>query len=84
MQLNTKQANSQPLIATCFAQVPPYCLLFMCCASYRIHSIYVLRLFNDPVAMLFLYAAVNLFLGDHWAAGCLVYRHVNTLSLTGA
>ena len=57
-------------------QVPPYCLFFMCCASYRVHSIYVLRLFNDPVAMLFLYAAVNLFLSDQWAAGCLFYRLV--------
>lgn len=54
-------------------KVPPYCLFFMCCASYRIHSIYVLRLFNDPVAMLFLYAAINLFLSDQWAAGCLMY-----------
>jgi len=47
----------------------------MCCASYRIHSIYVLRLFNDPVAMLFLYAAVNMFLSDRWAAGCILYRY---------
>ncbi|XP_070560546.1 dol-P-Man:Man(5)GlcNAc(2)-PP-Dol alpha-1,3-mannosyltransferase-like [Ptychodera flava] len=49
---------------------PPYVLIFMCCTSYRIHSIYVLRLFNDPVAMLFLYLAVNLFLDKKWAWGC--------------
>ena len=55
-------------------QVPPYVYLFMCCASYRIHSIYILRLFNDPVAMLFLYMAINLFLMDKWALGCFMYR----------
>ncbi|CAH1773575.1 unnamed protein product [Owenia fusiformis] len=53
--------------------VPPYVFFFMCCASYRIHSIYILRLFNDPVAMAFLYLAVNLFLDDHWLLGCAIY-----------
>ncbi|XP_076472390.1 dol-P-Man:Man(5)GlcNAc(2)-PP-Dol alpha-1,3-mannosyltransferase-like [Babylonia areolata] len=54
-------------------KVPPYVFFFMCCASYRIHSIYVLRLFNDPVAMLFLYLAVLAFLHGRWATGCLLY-----------
>ncbi|XP_033642192.1 dol-P-Man:Man(5)GlcNAc(2)-PP-Dol alpha-1,3-mannosyltransferase-like [Asterias rubens] len=51
-------------------RVPPYVLFFMCCASYRIHSIYILRLFNDPVAMLFLYLAINLFMDGRWNWGC--------------
>ncbi|RUS70408.1 hypothetical protein EGW08_021836, partial [Elysia chlorotica] len=54
-------------------RVPPYVFFFMCALSYRIHSIYVLRLFNDPVAMLFLYGAVNLFLRGRWSWGCLMY-----------
>ncbi|KAJ8320550.1 hypothetical protein KUTeg_002137 [Tegillarca granosa] len=54
-------------------RVPPYVLFFICCASYRIHSIYILRLFNDPVAMLFLYIAIDMFLNDHWMLGCLIY-----------
>ncbi|XP_033764355.1 dol-P-Man:Man(5)GlcNAc(2)-PP-Dol alpha-1,3-mannosyltransferase-like [Pecten maximus] len=54
-------------------QMPPYVLFFMCCASYRIHSIYILRLFNDPVAMLFLYLAVDMFLRDKWSLGCLLF-----------
>ena len=27
------------------------------------------RLFNDPVAMILLYAAINLFIDDHWSLG---------------
>uniref|UniRef100_A0A8W8KG43 dolichyl-P-Man:Man5GlcNAc2-PP-dolichol alpha-1,3-mannosyltransferase n=1 Tax=Magallana gigas TaxID=29159 RepID=A0A8W8KG43_MAGGI len=54
-------------------RVPPYAFIFMCCASYRIHSIYVLRLFNDPVAMFFMYLAVDCFLRDRWGLGCLIY-----------
>lgn len=59
-----------------FFQVPPYVFFFVCCASYRIHSIFVLRLFNDPVAMMLLFAAVNLFIDGHWTVGCSLYRQV--------
>lgn len=61
-----------------FFQVPPYVFFFVCCASYRIHSIFVLRLFNDPVAMMLLFAAVNLFIDEYWILGCGLYRQVWT------
>ncbi|XP_072111238.1 dol-P-Man:Man(5)GlcNAc(2)-PP-Dol alpha-1,3-mannosyltransferase [Mobula birostris] len=51
-------------------KVPPFVFFFMCCASYRIHSIFILRLFNDPVAMMILYVAVNFFLNNRWSLGC--------------
>ena len=53
--------------------MPPYMYLFLSCFAYRIHSIYILRLFNDPIAMLFLYTAVYAFLSNKWLLGCTLY-----------
>lgn len=53
-------------------KVPPYALLICAFTSYRIHSIYVLRLFNDPIAILFLYAAINCYLSGKWTMGSIL------------
>ncbi|GAB0091699.1 Lethal(2)neighbour of tid protein [Sergentomyia squamirostris] len=53
-------------------KVPPYVLLITTFTSYRIHSIYVLRLFNDPIAIVFLYGAVNCFLDGRWNLGSIL------------
>uniref|UniRef100_A0A0A9Z1J0 dolichyl-P-Man:Man5GlcNAc2-PP-dolichol alpha-1,3-mannosyltransferase n=1 Tax=Lygus hesperus TaxID=30085 RepID=A0A0A9Z1J0_LYGHE len=54
-------------------KVPAYVLVLMSCTTYRIHSIFILRLFNDPIAMILFYAALNLFLDDRWSLGSIMY-----------
>eukprot|EP00940_MAST-03C_sp_MAST-3C-sp2_P003212 g3212.t1 len=45
--------------------------------SKRVHSIYMLRMFNDAVAMMILYAAIAVFVcfkgRTRWAIGCVLY-----------
>jgi len=55
------------------ASVPPWAFVFMCCASYRVHSLFALRLFNDPIAMLLFYVSLNFILDEWWTVGCLLY-----------
>ncbi|XP_031769815.2 lethal(2)neighbour of tid protein 2 [Galleria mellonella] len=54
-------------------KVPPYVFLISILTSYRIHSIYVLRLFNDPIAVLMLYVSLNSFLDGKWYLGSIFY-----------
>ncbi|XP_065173048.1 LOW QUALITY PROTEIN: lethal(2)neighbour of tid protein 2 [Atheta coriaria] len=58
-------------IKTC--KLPGYALILSFLTSYRIHSIYVLRLFNDPIAVLFFWAALNAFISDRWKTGSLLF-----------
>jgi alpha-1,3-mannosyltransferase len=36
----------------------------------------MLRLFNDTIVMLFIYAAINLWLSEQWSIGCIIFRYI--------
>ena len=54
---------------------PPILLLFLCVTAHRVHSIFVLRMFNDAVVMLILYIALLFMIENHWILACIVYRY---------
>ena len=57
-------------------QLPPYLLLFLTCTAYRIHSIFVLRMFNDPVAMFFLHCSLLFMIHHKWLPTAILFRSI--------
>jgi alpha-1,3-mannosyltransferase len=53
--------------------LPPYLLALMSLGATRVRFIAVVQLFNDPVAMLLLHAAINMFLDGHWSLGSVLF-----------
>jgi len=61
----------------------PYYIIVLLCLSRRIHSVFVLRLFNDCFGMFFIYFAIYLFLRDRWTLGCLIYSFSVSIKMNG-
>ncbi|KAH3723362.1 Glycosyltransferase, ALG3 [Pelomyxa schiedti] len=61
-------------------KVPAWAMLLLC-ISLRIHSIFVLRLFNDCFAMALLYTSILLFLCDWWSVGCAVFSFAVSIKM---
>ncbi|TPX35052.1 dolichyl-P-Man:Man5GlcNAc2-PP-dolichol alpha-1,3-mannosyltransferase [Synchytrium microbalum] len=60
--------------------VPPYVIILVC-LSRRLHSIYVLRLFNDGWAMLFLYLAVLAMVWKRWTVASILYSFAISIKM---
>ncbi|KAL9558264.1 hypothetical protein MBANPS3_001007 [Mucor bainieri] len=53
-------------------KVPPYVILLLGCSK-RFHSIFLLRCFNDPVAMLFMFGCILAMTYRKWTLGSLLF-----------
>ncbi|KAF4962919.1 hypothetical protein FSARC_9032 [Fusarium sarcochroum] len=62
------------LVMLCYwkAKVPPY-IFPLLILSKRLHSIFVLRCFNDCFAVFFLWLTIFFFQRRNWTFGCIVY-----------
>ena len=54
-------------------KVPPYLLAILSIGATRVRTLTVLHLFNDPIAIMLLHAAVNMFLDNRWSLGSIFF-----------
>jgi alpha-1,3-mannosyltransferase len=72
LRANSRKKEQQPQRSV--HEVWSWRLAMIClCLSKRLHSIFLLRLFNDGPTMLLLYIALYLFNQNRWNTGCLFF-----------
>lgn len=71
------------LVLLCYRQAgaPPYVFPLLV-LSKRLHSVFVLRLFNDGVAALAMWGAILLFMNRKWTAGVIVWSSGVAVKMT--
>lgn len=71
------------MVMLCYQQAgaPPY-LFPLLVLSKRLHSIFLLRLFNDGIAALAMWGAVLLFMNRKWTAGVVVWSSGVAVKMT--
>jgi alpha-1,3-mannosyltransferase len=56
-----------------YSKKVPFTISGLLLISKRVHSIFLLRLFNDPVAMFFMYASINMLCLSRWEMASILF-----------